>query len=126
MAARVTSSEVLEIMDNCPLTSVDAFIDAGTLVVDSVFGSDNQDALTKEIERWFVAHMVASSVYRTTSDEKVGDAAVKYTGQWGKGLDSTPYGQMVKQIDTSGKMANALGGIAEVCLQFPVLAEMLM
>jgi hypothetical protein len=112
MSARVTSAEVLEIMDNCPLTSVEAFITAGTLVVDSVFGSDDQSALTKEIERWFVAHMVASTVFRTTSEEKLGDADFKYTGTWGKNLDSTPYGQMVKTIDTSGKMANALGGVA--------------
>jgi hypothetical protein len=119
MAARVTSSEILEIMDNCPLTSLTAFIDAGTLVIDSVFGSSDQTALTKEIERWFVAHMVASTVFRTTSDEKVGDASVKYTGQWGKRLESTPYGQMVMQLDTSGKMANAIGGAAASIFAIP-------
>ena len=119
MAARVTSSEVLEIMDNCPLTSVDSFITAGTLVIDSVFGSSDQSDLTKEIERWFVAHMVASTVFRTTSDEKVGDASVKYTGQWGKRLESTPYGQMCMQLDTSGKLANAVGGIAASMFAIP-------
>jgi uncharacterized protein (DUF1697 family) len=97
---------VLAIMDNCPLTDVDTFINAGTLVIDSVFGASNTDDLTKEIERWFVAHMVASTVYRTTSNEKIGDAAVTYTGRWGMNLDSTPYGQMVKVLDVTGEMAN--------------------
>jgi hypothetical protein len=106
MAARVTSAEVLAIMDNCPLTDVDTFIAAGTLVIDSVFGATNTDDLTKEIERWFVAHMVASTVYRTTADEKVGDAAVTYTGKWGMNLDSTPYGQWVKTLDVTGAMGN--------------------
>ena len=106
MPARVTSAEVLAIMDNCPLTDVDVFIESGTLVIDSVFGSTNTDSLVKEIERWFVAHMVASTVYRTTVDEKLGDAAVTYTGKWGMNLDSTPYGQTVKTLDLTGKMGN--------------------
>ena len=107
MAVRVTHSEVKIIMDNCTVAdgTVNTFIAAGTLIIDSVFGSANTDALTKEIERWFVAHMLASTLVRTTSDEKVGDASVKYTGQWGKRLESTPYGQMVLQLDTTGAMA---------------------
>jgi uncharacterized protein (DUF1697 family) len=104
--ARVTSAEVLAIMDNCPLTDVDTFIEAGTLLIDSVFGATNTDGLTKEIERWFVAHMVASTKFRTTSDEKVGDASVTYTGKWGMNLDSTPYGQMCKVLDVTGVLGN--------------------
>ena len=108
MAARVNYTEVKAIMDHCTVAdaTVTTFINAGTLIIDSVFGSTNTDALTKEIERWFVAHMLASTIARTTSDEKVGDASVKYTGQWGKRLESTPYGQMVMQLDTTGAMAD--------------------
>jgi len=108
MSARVTHSEVKAIMDNCTVAdgTVDTFIAAGTLIIDSVFGSTNADALTKEIERWFVAHMLASTLSRMASDEKVGDASVKYTGLWGKRLESTLYGQMVMQLDVSGQMAN--------------------
>ena len=65
--------------------------------------------MLKEIERWFVAHMIASTVWRTTAEEKVGDATIKYTGQWGKDLDSTPYGQMVKQLDKTGLMVASVG-----------------
>ena len=104
--ARVTSAEVLAIMDNCQLTNVDAFINAGTLIIDAIFGADDTSDLTSEIEKWFVAHMVASTVYRTTSQEKVGDAELTYTGKWGMNLDSTPYGQMVKTLDTTGAMGN--------------------
>ena len=108
MAARVTEAEVKLIMDACTTdsASMQAFIDSGTLVINSIFGADDDSDLTKEIERWFVAHMIASTVFRTTSDEKVGDAAVTYTGKWGMNLDSTPYGQMVKTLDSTGKMAN--------------------
>ena len=110
MAARVTATEVKAIMDNCTLsdTTVDVFITSGTLLVDAIFdtGETLSTATLKEIERWFVAHMLASTVWKTSSEEKIGDATVKYTGQWGKKLESTPYGQMVLTLDTTGKMAN--------------------
>jgi hypothetical protein len=110
MANRIQASDVKEIMDNCTTedTVVETFIDAGELVITQILGnvtSLSTDQL-KEIERWFVAHMIASTVFRTTASEKVGDAEVRYTGQWGKNLDSTPYGQMVKILDTTGKMSN--------------------
>jgi hypothetical protein len=110
--ARVTAAEVLDIMDSgCTASTgqINAFIASGTLVIDDVFSSNTalSDDQLKEIERWFVAHLLASTLYRTTAEEKVGDASVKYTGKWGMGLDSTPYGQTVKQLDTTGLMALA-------------------
>ena len=106
MANRVTATEVKEIMDNCTTTDpiVNVFIGAANEVVNTIMGTSLTDY--KEIERWLTAHMLASTLARTTSDEKIGDASVKYTGQWGKNLDSTPYGQMVKTLDTTGKMGN--------------------
>lgn len=110
MAVRVTATEVRDILDGCTLSDaiVETFINAGTLIVDDVFASDTSLSvdLLKEIERWFVAHMIASTIHRTTSEEKIGDASVKYTGQWGKKLESTPYGQMVLTLDTTGLMGN--------------------
>ena len=44
---------------------------------------------------------------RTTSDEKIGDVSVKYTGKWGELLKSTPYGQMALALDITGKLARA-------------------
>lgn len=116
--ARVTAEEVKEIMDNCTISDsiVETFIEAGTIVITNIFEDDTDIGSTqlKEIERWFVAHMLASTLCRTTDTEKLGDASVKYTGQWGKNLDLTPYGQMVKQLDTSGKMSQLGKQIARI------------
>jgi hypothetical protein len=113
MAARVTATEVKEIMDNCTATdiTVDAFITAGTLLIDNVFAEDTSigDDLLKEIERWFVAHMLASTISRQTSREKLGDADFTYTGKWGENLKSTSYGQMVLTLDFTGKMSANTG-----------------
>jgi hypothetical protein len=108
--ARVSADEVKEIMDNCTVIDavVDTFIDASTALIDKIYADTLiTDTLLKEIERWLTAHMLASTLARTTSEEKLGDASVKYTGQWGKKLESTPYGQMVLILDPTGLMANA-------------------
>jgi hypothetical protein len=111
--ARVTATEVKDILDNCTKedTTIDVFIIGASELITKVFAEDVEigETLLKELERWFAAHMIASTIHRTTSDEKLGDASVKYTGQWGKNLDSTPYGQMVKQLDVTGKMEAYLG-----------------
>ena len=108
MAIRVTPAEVKEIMDNCTTSDsiVNTFITGASAVIDKVFSGDTtmSDAMLKEIERWFTAHMIASTLSRTTSDEKLGDAQVTYTGKWAMGLDSTPYGQMCLTLDISGKL----------------------
>lgn len=107
--ARVTAAEVKAIMDGCTTADavVEAMIDAATDVITDVIGSGLTDARLKEVERWLVAHMLSATVFKTTSEEKIGDASAKFTGKWGEGLSSTPYGQMVLMLDTTGKMANA-------------------
>lgn len=108
--ARVTEAEVKLIMDGCTTASatVDAMINAAEEMITKIFeGASNvTDAQLKEIERWFVAHMLSTTIHRTTSEEKVGDASAKYTGRWGTNLESTPYGQMVLTLDITGRMAN--------------------
>jgi hypothetical protein len=108
MAARVTSAEVIAIMPGVLITgaTVDLYIESGTLLIDSVFGATNVDDLTKQIEKWFVAHMIASTQERMTIEEKIGDASVKYHDWKGEGLNSTPYGQMVLLLDRLGLMTN--------------------
>ena len=123
MAVRTTHDEVLEIMDSdCSVSHavVDRLIIAASAVVDQVFENDTDigTTLLEEIECWLTAHMIASTLYRTTSEEKVGDATAKYTGQWGKKLESTPYGQMVLTLDTTGKMAK-LGKAAASIFAIP-------
>lgn len=111
--ALTTAAEVLAIMDDCPVTEVvitNNYIPAASALITKVFEDDTElgSTLQEEIERWFTAHMIACSLHRTAEQEKVGDASIKFTGKWDEGLRSTPYGQMVLQLDFTGKMA-ALG-----------------
>ena len=105
--ARVTSAEVIEIMDEVDSgTDLTPFITAGNIVVTNTLGGEGLAAsLLKEIERWFVAHLAVSK-YRRAENEKIGDASVKYQGQAGKGLEGSTYGQQVLLLDTTGKMAS--------------------
>ncbi len=111
MAIRTTAAEVKEIIDGCTTSDaiVESLITAASAVVDKAFEDDTDigDTLLAEIERWLTAHMIASTLHRLGSEEKVGDAQIKYTGKFGLGLDSTPYGQMVKQLDVTGKLSRA-------------------
>lgn len=108
--ARVTYDEVEQILDSCTLgeTIIDVYIEAANALVTKILGDDTTIGATllKEIERWFTAHMIASTLWRTTAKEKVGDASVEYTGEFKENLSSTPYGQMVMQLDITGKMGN--------------------
>ncbi len=108
--ARTTATEVKAIMDNCTVddTVVDVLIISANALVTEVLGDDSTIGATllEEIERWFTAHMLASTLCRTTTNEKIGEVSVKYTGEFRENLSSTPYGQMVMQLDFTGKMAN--------------------
>lgn len=104
---RVTATEVKEILDNSTLTDtiVDAYILGANSLVNSALGTGDT-ALLKEIERWMAAHMIASSRERMAQKEGAGGAYIEYTGTSGQELSSTPYGQMVITLDTSGAMAS--------------------
>jgi len=108
---RVVAIEVKQIMDGCTLDDqvVDAYIVAANELVDKVFENDTDigDTLLKEIEKWLTAHLIASSQQRTAAMEAVGDARIAYTGEWGKRLESTPYGQVALTLDITGKLARA-------------------
>ena len=107
---RTTAAEVKAIMDNCTVENdvVDVLIISANAVVTKAFDGDTDIGATmkEEIERWFTAHMLACTLCRTTVTEKIGEVAVKYTGEFGQNLSSTPYGQMVMQLDFTGKMAS--------------------
>jgi hypothetical protein len=48
------------------------------------------------------------------AEEQLGDARIKYTGQWGKGFESTPYGQLLLAMDPSGLIAKSGLKVASV------------
>lgn len=106
MAARVTVAEVKAILDASELTDpvIDSFILGAHALVNSVFGDTDVTALTKEIERWLTAHLIATTVERMAEKEGAGGASITYTGKYGENLSSSPYGQMVLTLDQSGKM----------------------
>ena len=107
--ARVTEMEVQAILDeSVSVDDITVFITgANILVTKKMASSGLDDDQLKEIERWLTAHMMSMSVRaRATSKEKVGDVSVEYAGQFGKGLEATPYGQMVLALDTTGTMTN--------------------
>ncbi len=64
---------------------------------------------TAQLEKWLTAHLISSVKERLTMEEKLGEAQVKYigayAGQFGEGLRSTHYGQMLITLDTSGMLA---------------------
>ena len=105
-------------MDNCTVDDVvvETYIIAAHEVIVNLFAGNTQltTVLKKEVERWFVAHMIASTLQRTTSKEKLGDADVTYTGKWDINLLSTPYGQNCLQLDITGLMGNVGKSIVSV------------
>lgn len=124
MAARVTADEVKEIMEDSTIdnSKIDAMILAGDLIITKVFSEDTTTGtdLIKEIERWFIAHMLSATLARTTTDEGIGDVRIKYAGIFGEGLKATPYGQMVLTLDVTGKMART-GKLAPSLYAIPTI-----
>jgi hypothetical protein len=110
--ARVTATEVKEILDDSALTDaqVNPYITGANIMVTQVLTNSGLGTdVLKEIERWLAAHMITVTRERTAKREAAGGASIEYTGEWGQNLTSTSYGQMVMTLDTTGAMA-ALGG----------------
>ena len=109
MASRVTAEEVKAILNDTELTDdiIDTYISSANVFVNQVLVSTSLSSdVLKEIERWLTAHMIVISRERLTKEEGAGGAKVVYMGEVGKGLEATPYGQMVLELDTTGKMAS--------------------
>lgn len=115
MANRVTTAEVKEIIDipsSIPDTTIHSFIVGANITVSAILGNDTVITASqlKEIEKWLAAHFLACSIVPQASEEEVmGETSIKYTGKTDKGLDATLYGQTVKVLDTTGKLANSVG-----------------
>lgn len=117
MAVRTNNSDVQQMLpsdlsSDVTTTIIDAFIvDANTVVTD-ILGDDTElsSAQKELIEKWYTCHLLVSTVARQPDKEKAGDANITYQGKTSVvGLDGTLYGQRVKELDTTGKMAQKLG-----------------
>ena len=105
--ARTTATEVKEIIST-ELTDpqITAYIGiANSIVTNNVTCGLSASAL-EEIERWLTAHLISITQERQVKKEKLGEAELTYAGQYGTGLKSTSYGQMVLMLDTCGGLAN--------------------
>ena len=114
MSYRVTAAEVETIIDiesSVSDATINAFINAANLTVTEIIGDDTtlSSDQKKEVERWLAAHFIACTLQHKPQAEGALDANIVYQGKTGMGLDSTYYGQTVKILDTTGKMAQKLG-----------------
>jgi len=108
MANRTTATEVKAIMDTSLEDSeVDVYIGiANPIVTDVMDGSGIGTVRLEEIERWLTAHFITVTRERMGDAEKLGEASIKYIGKFGMGLDSTPFGQTVQILDTTGQFGD--------------------
>lgn len=101
--ARVVAADVTAIID----TTVDPapYITAANLLVTRHCVDDDltTDELF-EIERWLAAHLLATQD-QIEASTGMGASRVTFQGQTGLGLDGTRYGQQVKLLDSTGKLA---------------------
>ncbi len=108
MANRTTLERVLSLMSEITVsdTDVESFIGAANTFVTAYLGTSSlSSAVLEEIERWMTAHMIASTRERMATEEGAGGAYIKYIGTFADALSSTPYGQMVTTLDTTGTLA---------------------
>jgi len=106
--ARTTAAEVMEIMPDTSLTTIQItpFVDiASAILTDHLSSCGLSETELTEIERWLAAHLIATTAERQLKSQKVGEASVTYQGVFGAGLNSTTYGQMVMMLDSCGILA---------------------
>lgn len=106
MAQRISSDEVLDIIDVQDGIVVQPFIMAASLVIDTNLASAGLTAgLLKEIERWLSAHFLAIRDPRFTQVKTDSDTMVFEHGKTGMGLKATMYGQQALSLDPTGILA---------------------
>jgi len=106
MANRTNAPDVKVIFEtDLPDATVTAFITtANHIVTDQLASSISDSDLLEDIEKWLAAHLAATRDQRIQRQD-FGDSAVTFQGKTGLGLDATQYGQHVKLLDTTGKLA---------------------
>ncbi len=106
MAVRVTATEVRVIIETALLdAAINSYITVANSMVTNTVTCGLSASVLKEIERWLTAHLIAITKERMTTQEKLGEASVTYSGKLGEGLKSTSYGQTVLMLDTCGSFA---------------------
>ena len=122
MQNRVDSSDVAAILrDYDEATSLIPFIAMANALTDKVEAKDEDGELTSallvEIERCLAAHFYDQRDHGIL-DEKTGDAAGVYTGQFGMRLDATRPGRDAIVLDVTGYLAKLSKGIVKARLKW--------
>ncbi len=103
MAVRVTATEVRVIITTSLLdAAIDAYIAIANPMVTNTVTCGLAASVLKEIERWLTAHLISITQERLTTEEKLGEATVKYA----TGGKTQSYWNMVLFLDTCGAFAN--------------------
>lgn len=107
--ARVTESEVKEIIET-DVTPLTVFISqAALLVSETLEGKGLSEARLKEIERYLAAHYLAATLDPQARSEGASGTSVTYEGAQGMGLQGTRYGQQALVWDTTGTLRELNG-----------------
>jgi hypothetical protein len=114
MVQRVVGSEVKErVLEIDSSFNTQPFIETANLIVEEdLAGEGMTDARLKQIELYLTAHLIILSTQRVEEETLPDGMRFKYAGPpLGEGLNSTVYGQQVKSLDTSGKLARQSIGV---------------
>jgi len=107
MATRTTPTEVREIYPtDMTDDQIQAYINVANIIVTANITCGLSDTILEEIERWLTAHLITSTQERQTKSERLAEAEVVFTGEYGPGLQSTTYGQTAMMLDTCGGLAS--------------------
>ncbi len=104
MAARTTADKVRIILDtDLETLHLESYIEVANNLMNELFKNTTlSDGLLENIERWLAAHIIATSKEREAIQQKAGPAEQRFSDIYGKGLDSTSYGQMAIALDPTG------------------------
>lgn len=111
--ARTTIEDVKSIMTEEVVLddpTIQKYINTANVWITAIFSGDTitGDDLLEEMEKYFAAHLIKSTQYPVIEKEVIGDASIQYAAKFGEKLSSTPYGQMVLDLDLSGLIKEAL------------------
>lgn len=80
------------------ITTANIFVDATLLT------SGLAESILTEIEKYIACHFITITRNRMAKEEGAGGAFIKYTGEFGDDLSSTPYGQTAILLDLTGTL----------------------
>ncbi len=105
--ARTTETLVRAIIEvDSSITSLTPFISASHIMVEEHCGSLSEETAT-EVETWLAAHFITIRDNRVSSEAVTGAAGASQSYQYrlGSGLETSMYGSMAMQLDSTGKLS---------------------